>query len=208
VKAYVVYCHPDPDSFTAGVRDRAVDALQAAGHRVRISDLYADGFEPALSRDERLNHLTPPAPAPDIARYCDSVQWCDALVFIYPTWWSGQPAMLTGWFDRVLVRGVAWELADGATRVTARLTNVRRLVAITTHGSSRFLNMVEGETGRRVIGRAVRVLCHRFARTTWLALYNIDRCSEEERGAFLDRVEQRMRHLWPTAKGMTASRRW
>ena len=50
-------------------------------------------------------------------RYCDDLRWCDTLVFVYPTWWSGQPAMLTGWLDRVLVRGVAWELPDGASRI-------------------------------------------------------------------------------------------
>ena len=49
MKAYVVYCHPVPESFTAAVRDRAVNALQSAGHQVRTADLYADGFEPAMS---------------------------------------------------------------------------------------------------------------------------------------------------------------
>jgi putative NADPH-quinone reductase len=115
--------------------------------------------------------------------------------------------MLTGWLDRVLVRGVAWELADGATRITGRLNNVSRLVIITSHGSSKFVNLLEGETGRRVIGRSIRVLCHKFARTTWLALYNIDRCSQREREAFLDRVDQRMRRLWLAPTGL-AGRRW
>ena len=207
MRAYVVYCHPDPDSFTAALRDRAVDALRAAGHEVRVSDLYADGFEPALSREEWLDHLAPPHPHPDIGRYCDNLQWCNALVFIYPTWWSGQPAMLTGWLDRVLVRGVAWELPEGATRITGQLSNVSRLVAITSHGSSKLINLIEGETGRRVIGRSVRVLCHKFARTTWLALYDIDRSSQGEREAFLDRVEHRMRRLWWSPTGL-AGRRW
>ena len=74
-----------------------------------MSDLYADGFEPAMSLYEKVNRLTPPV-SPTSQAYCDNLRWCDALVFIYPTWWSGQPAMLTGWLDRVLVRGVAWEL--------------------------------------------------------------------------------------------------
>lgn len=207
MRAYVVYCHPDPDSFTAAIRDRAMDALRASGHEVRMSDLYADEFEPALSREEWLDHLAPQHPHPKIIGYCDNLRWCNALVFIYPTWWSGQPAMLTGWLDRVLVRGVAWELPEGATRITGQLTNVSRLVAITSHGSSKWINVVEGETGRRVIGRSVRLLCHKFARTTWLALYDIDRSSQGEREAFLDRVEQRMRRLWWSPTGL-AGRRW
>lgn len=207
MNAYVVYCHPDPDSFTAAVCRRAVETLEAGGHQVRISDLYGDGFEPALSLNEKVNRVTPPR-QPDLAGYCDNLRWCDTLVFIYPTWWSGQPAMLTGWLDRVLVRGVAWDLPEGETRITAQLTNVRRLVTITSHGSSKFINVAEGQTGRRVIGRAVRVLCHRFARTTWLAMYNIDRASQAQRNAFLDRVEQRLRRFSPPPPGIAAGRKW
>ncbi|MEY2445283.1 MAG: hypothetical protein QOE00_1863 [Ilumatobacteraceae bacterium] len=195
MRVYVVYCHPDPESFTAAVRQRAVDTLQQAGHDVRVSDLYADGFEPAMSLEEVADHLGPPEEKPAVATYCTNLQWCEALVFVYPTWWSGQPAMLMGWLDRVLIRGVAWDLRDGATRVTGRLTNVRRLVAVTTHGSSKLINMLEGETGRRVIGRAVRALCHRSARTTWLAMYEMDQSTAERREAFLDQVGRRLADL-------------
>ena len=195
MKAYVVYCHPDPQSFTASVRDRAVAALRAGGHDVRISDLYADAFEPAMSLQERLDNGELTEPPPQLAPYCEPLRWCDTLVFIYPTWWSGQPAMLKGWFDRVLLRGVAWESVDGSSVIRPRLTNVRRLISITSHGSPRFANMLEGATGRHVIGRAVRMLCHRFARTTWLALYNIDRCSADERIEFLDTIYRRLSRL-------------
>ena len=195
MKVYVVYCHPDPESFTAAVRDRAVSTLHATGHEVRVSDLYADDFEPTMSRQELLDYSAPSDRNQQVAVYCEHLRWCQALVFIYPTWWSGQPAMLKGWLDRVLVRGVAWELAEGASRITPRLTNVRRLVAITSHGSSKLLNVVEGETGRAVVRKSVRVLCHRFSRTTWVALYGIDRSTAAERATFLDRVERRMRRL-------------
>jgi len=208
VKAFVVYCHPDPDSFTAALRDRAVSALENAGHLVRVADLYADAFDPAMTRQERLEHKDPPDPPRDIARYCADLSWCDTLVFVYPTWWSGQPAMLTGWFDRVLRRGVAWELPDGATRIEARLTNVRRLVTITSHGSSKLINLLEGETGRRVTGRAVRVLCNRIARTTWLAMYNTDRSTPADREAFLDRVDRKMHSLWPVSTNVAGGRKW
>lgn len=192
---HVVYCHPDPQSFTAAIRDRVVDALRRAGHDQRVVDLYADGFEPEMSSAELAAHLDPPEGKVEVASYCADLVWCDALVFIYPTWWSAQPAMLTGWFDRVLIRGVAWELPEGATRLSGRLRNVRHIVAITTHGSSRFVNALEGETGRRVIRRAVRVLCHPLARTTWLSLYGIDRSTPARRQRFLARVERRMRRL-------------
>jgi NAD(P)H dehydrogenase (quinone) len=195
VKVYVVYCHPDPASFTAAVRDRAVSALQGAGHELHVSDLYADEFEPVLSLHERVNHHAPPETKTEVLEYCQNLQWCEALVFVYPTWWSGQPAMLKGWLDRVLVRGVAWELRDGASRITPLLGNVRRLVIVTSHGSASWVNMLEGQAGRRVISRGVRVLCHRFARTTWLAMYGIDHSTPNDRAEFLDRVERRLQRL-------------
>jgi NAD(P)H dehydrogenase (quinone) len=194
MKVYVVYCHPDPNSFTAAVYQRVVDTLAATGHQVRVSDLYADQFQPTLSLHE-ISSSRVSVHQPELVSSCENLRWCDTLVFVYPTWWSGQPAMLTGWFDRVLVRDVASSSTDGATKITSPLTNIRRVVAVTSHGSSKFLNVLEGESGRRVIGRAVRRSCHRFARSTWVAMYNIDRSTDADRKAFLDRVERRMRRL-------------
>jgi len=192
--ALVVYCHPLEDSFVAAVRDRVVAGLTAGGATVRLTDLYADGFDPGFSSIERANHLVA-GTDPAIASYADDLQWCDTLVLVYPTWWSGQPAMLKGWMDRVWVNDVAWTLPEGANRLRPRLRNVRRLVAVTTHGSSKFINMVEGESGKRTVSRSLRSMCHPLARTAWLAMYGIDNASEDERAAFLTRVERRLTRL-------------
>ena len=174
---------------------RVEGSLRAAGHEVRLTDLYADGFRPELSEWERVHHLDPPDGKPEIARYAADLRWCEALVLVYPTWWAGQPGMLKGWIDRVWVAGVAYELPPGANRIRPLLTNIRRLVAVTTHGSSKFVNALEGEGGKRVLTRSLRVLCNRRARTSWIALYAVDRADDAKRAAFLDRVEQRMRKL-------------
>jgi len=195
VRVHLVYCHPSETSFTAAVRDRALAGLHAAGHDVRVSDLYADGFVPELSAWERTNHLAPPETKPDIAEYAANLRWCEALVLVYPTWWAGQPAMLKGWIDRVWVAGVAYELPEGANRIRPRLHNIRRIVAITTHGSTKFVNALEGEGGKRIVTRSLRVLCSKRARTTWIALYNIDRSTDARRAAHLARVEQAMCEL-------------
>ena len=85
MKVHVVHCHPLPDSFAAAARDRVLAGLQAAGHEVRLLDLYADGFVPELSKWEREHHLASPDTKPDIARHAADLQWCDALVLVYPT---------------------------------------------------------------------------------------------------------------------------
>ena len=38
----------------------------------------------------------------------------DFLIFVFPIWWGGVPAILKGWFDRVWIEGVAFTLPPGA----------------------------------------------------------------------------------------------
>jgi len=193
-KALVVYCHPLDDSFVAAVRDRVVTALTAGGAEVRVNDLYAECFDPAFTATDRARHLEP-GTDPTLASYADDLQWCDTLVLVYPTWWSGQPAMLKGWIDRVWVNAVAWTLPDGANRLKPGLRNVRRLVAVTTHGSPKWINVIEGEGGKRTVTRSLRAMCHPLARTSWFALYGVDNSTHARRTRFLERVERRLTRL-------------
>ncbi|MGH9132424.1 MAG: NAD(P)H-dependent oxidoreductase [Ilumatobacteraceae bacterium] len=190
----VVHCHPDPASFVASVRDRVLGALDRAGHTVRTTDLYAEAFDPCFDAHDRLTHLQP-GTAPSLARHADDLRWCDTLVLVYPTWWSGQPAMLKGWIDRVWANGVAWTLPEAGGRLRPLLRNVRRIVVVTTHGSSKLVNALQGEGGKRVVIRALRSLCSRRCRTTWIAMYGVDRSGPDDRSAFLDRVERRLANL-------------
>jgi NAD(P)H dehydrogenase (quinone) len=191
MRILVIHCHPDPASLVAAARDRVMTALSESGHDVRLTDLYAEGFDPRFDEHDRRTHLEPGS-APAVARHADDLQWCEALVFVYPTWWSAQPAMLKGWIDRVWVRGVAWDLPKGGDRVRPLLHNVRRIVVVTTHGSSKFVNAVQGEAGKRTVTRALRVLCHPLCRTSWIAMYDVDRSDDAARRRFLDRVERRL----------------
>ena len=108
MRALVIYCHPRQGSFTEAVRDVVLEKLTAIGAEVRLRDLYAEGFDPVLSareheiyEDEALNR------AP-VVSHCADLAWCDTLIFVYPTWWYGLPAMIKGWLDRVLVPGLAF----------------------------------------------------------------------------------------------------
>jgi NAD(P)H dehydrogenase (quinone) len=194
VRVLVVHCHPNAESLVAAAKDRALAGLHAAGHEVRLTDLYADGFDPMMSADERRSHKEPGV-APELQRYADDLAWAEALVLVYPTWWSGQPAMLKGWIDRVWVAGVAWELPPGRDILRPLLTNIRRIVVVTTHGSPKWTNALEGEAGKRTAFRAIRAMCSKRTRTTWLAIYGLDQADAAQRTAWLDRVERRLARL-------------
>ncbi len=196
MNVYVVYCHPDRESLAGAALERVMAGLQQGGHTIRLSDLYADGFDPALSAAERANQLVDhrehPEVRPALQGYIDDLTWCDTLVLVYPTWWGGQPAMLKGWFDRVWVTGVVYEAPAGKNRITSLLHNVQRIVVVTTHGSSKRVNSLQGEPGKRTVTRSLRALCNRWCRTDWISLYDVDRATPDDCRRFLARVEHHM----------------
>lgn len=191
-RTLVVFCHPVRESFMGAAFDTAVAALRGRGDDVRMIDLYGDGFDPVLSREAWRAHLGPPEAKPGIAAYAEALRWCDGLVFVYPTWYGSQPAMLKGWFDRVWVEGVAYTLPAGADRIRPLLRHIRRITVVTSHGSPKWLNAVQGEPGKRVLLRGLRSLCHPLARSRWLAMYGMDRATDDERREFLARLERRL----------------
>lgn len=194
MRVLVVYCHPNPQSLIGAAKHRSLAALATAGHEIRLTDLYEAGFQPEMTSSERRTHKVPGVDQ-DLRSHVDDLAWAEALVLIYPTWWSAQPAMLKGWIDRVWVAGVAWTMEPGATRPKPKLRNVRRIVVVTTHGSSKLVNALQGEPGKRVAFRALRSMCARRTRTTWCALYGVDRDDGDARRSFLDRVERTLAEL-------------
>jgi NAD(P)H dehydrogenase (quinone) len=115
-------------------------------------------------------------------------------VFVYPTWWSSLPAILKGWLERTMVAGVGFRF-DHRHRVRPGITNIRRIVGITTYGSPwRYVKGIN-DNGRRTLTRALRLSTGGRARCTWLGFYAIDSRSDTDRAAFLERVERRMADL-------------
>ncbi len=187
----VVYAHPVDTSYGAALRDQVLASLQQAGHEVRLIDLYAEGFDPALSRDERLAYHTPGENEQMVRAHIDQIKWAEALVFVYPTWWYGLPAMLKGWFDRVWVPFVTFSLPESGA-IRGLMDNIRRLVIVTTAGSPWWWLKLMGSPGRVTIMRGVRALCHWRCQKIWLAHYKMDHSTEESRAAFLAKVAERL----------------
>lgn len=189
MRALVVYCHPSPDSFTAAVRDAVVARLAAARAELRVADLYAAGFQPVLTRAEWEGYLDAPANRVPVAAEVADLTWCDTLVFVYPTWWYGLPAMLKGWLERVLLPEVAFHMpkAEGED-IRPGLTRITRLAVFTTCGASWWLTRLVGAPGRRTLLRGLRLVCAPRCRTAYAAHYLMDSSTAESRARHLARV--------------------
>lgn len=197
----VVTAHPSQKSFLWALRETALEQMKENGHDVRVHDLWQENFDPVFTLFERKNHVSDPEVKlkqfPELRQHVVDLQWCEALVLVYPTWWSSQPAILKGWIDRVFMSGVAWRLDAGKALLSPNLKNVRKIVVITTHGSRKWMNWLEGEGGKRIAFRAIRTMFHWRTKATWISVYGLDRTSHSERQRAIGRVRKKVNRVLP-----------
>lgn len=107
----------------------------------------------------------------------------DLLVLIYPTWWGGYPASLLQWIQDSLMLG------------NGMLANVQKVISVTTHGSSKLVNIVQGEWGKAYTKRKLLPLCKNDVQSEWLSLYKIDRQRPQNLETFLEEVSKSFARL-------------
>ncbi|MEM9796370.1 MAG: NAD(P)H-dependent oxidoreductase [Pseudomonadota bacterium] len=195
MRALIVFCHPKTDSFSGAVLETVKARLDAAQAEYRVRDLYRSNFSPVLTGHELDIYLDEAANTEPVAQDVADLQWADTLIFVYPTWWYGLPAMLKGWLDRVLVPGVAFIMPKDGEDIRPGLTNIKRLGVFTTCGASWWLTTLIGAPGKRTLTRGVRAICAKGCRTFYAAHHLMDSSSPESRAKHLDRVGQTMDRL-------------
>jgi len=191
MKILYVYCHPLPESFHAGIRAEALAGLNEAGHEVDLLDLYVENFNPVLSEEGRRHYhdeaINQTGLEPIIAR----LQRAEAIVLQFPTWCFGPPAMLKGFFDRLFMPGVAFDLSDPA-HVKPMLGNIRKIAGIVTYGRPRLMALWMGDPPRKIVTRYVRWFAAKSAKAEYHALYHLNVASLAQREAFVRRVRSAM----------------
>ena len=143
MRVLIVYAHPNPASFNHAMLESCHQGLLAAGHEVRIKDLYQENFDPVLRANDLATLQTGVIP-PKIAHEQEALLWAEGLIFIYPLWWYERPAILKGWFDHVLTYGTAYTYdANGPQGL---LKHQKALVLITAGSDKNFYEATNAET--------------------------------------------------------------
>ena len=146
----IVFAHPEPASFSAALKNQAVATLTAAGHAVVVSDLYAQGWNPALGPQEfdhdradaafldlaceQEHAFANDSHAADVRAEQAKVGAAELVLLHFPVWWFGMPALLKGWVDRVFSRGFAY--SAGRKYERGHFHGKRAMLCITTGTAS------------------------------------------------------------------------
>lgn len=194
MRVLYLYCHPLPDSYHAAIREVAISTLRGAGHDVDLCDLYAEGFEPILTAQMRRTYHDTSVNQHGLEAHVARLRAAEALVVQFPTWCFGMPAMLKGYFDRLIMPGVAFDLTDPAA-VKPMLGNIRTIHGIVTYGRQRHVAWYMGDPPRKAVTRYLPWFTGRTARTAYHALYHMNVATEAQRTAFIGRVALAMRRI-------------
>ncbi|MBN8942789.1 MAG: NAD(P)H-dependent oxidoreductase [Rhizobiales bacterium] len=204
----IVHAHPEPASFNGALTRRAVEALTGAGHTVTVSDLYAEGFDPVAGRHDftemaeagRFHYQTEQAHAAktgtfstELAREQARVAEADLLVLQFPLWWGSPPAILKGWFERVLAYGFGY--VDGARFDNGLFRGRRALMSVTTGGTPERFSAggSYGEIDQVLYPVKHLLLAYMgYAVEEPFVAYAAPRISAEERAGYLDAFAQRL----------------
>lgn len=127
----VLYAHPYSGSFNHAILEEVISALKEENRDYTLIDLYADNFNPALdaaslrlySRGETADHL--------VKKYLDILMSSDSIIMIFPVWWGMMPAIVKGFFDKVMLAGTAYQY-DATGNLVPDKINLKRTLIFTT----------------------------------------------------------------------------
>lgn len=193
MRVMVLHAHPDPESYNAALFRLVTARLAAAGHEVDICDLYAEDFQPVLTRAERVGYHAIPANRGSVEAWVQRLEAARALVLVYPVWNFGLPAILKGFFDRVFLPGVSFRMVDG--RVRPNLQHIEKLTVVTTYGGPRWRAFLVGDPPRKLATRVLRALIRPAGPVHYLAHYDMNRSTDATRTAFMARVDAAIARL-------------
>ncbi|MBY4589607.1 NAD(P)H-dependent oxidoreductase [Rhizobium redzepovicii] len=190
MRVLVLHSHPVEESYGKALYKQTLESLQKAGHEVDACDLYAENFDPVLSRHDRLAYHDYPGNTELVKPYVERLKQAEALVLVTPIWNFGFPAILKGYFDRVWLPGVSFELVDG--KVESRLRHIRKLAAVLTYGATPFRAFAAGNPPKKIVKRVLRAQINPLRPVTFLAHYDMNNCTPESRASFLEKVKTAM----------------
>jgi len=172
------------------VAGAAITALTEEEHEVLIKDLYETDFSPSLTVTERQSYYRSSFDSAALQSKVERLLSAEALVPVFPNWWFAFPAVLKGWFDRVLAPSITYDHTSNFGPTKPRLRNLRRALAITSLGSPwRVDRLIIWQPMKRILSTAHFGTCAPACRFEMISLYKADNLNATEVKSFNSRVQ-------------------
>ncbi|MDR1202514.1 MAG: NAD(P)H-dependent oxidoreductase [Tannerellaceae bacterium] len=147
----IVYAHQLEDSLNATIRNTLVEHLRSNNQSYHLIDLYKDGFQPAMTPEERRTFFTGTGESNDplVKQYQNILRETDHLVFIFPVWFNGEPSIVKAFFERTCLPGFGYAYIENGLKPL--LTHIQQITVLTTSGAPTemlagyFGNMIENQ---------------------------------------------------------------
>ena len=191
MRCLVVKSHPLSESLCSAISRRVVKMLQAHGHEVTLQDLYAEGFDAAMTQTERASYYEGPYSTQSVSSQVEQLLSAEAIVLVFPTWWFSFPAILKGWFDRVWAPGVAYDHSAGYGPIKPRLHNLREMLVITSLGAPWWVDrLIMRQPVKRVLKTALVGACAPKCRFQMVSMYKSESLTSAQVNEFWLRVKR------------------
>lgn len=194
MKWLVVVGHPLSDSLCCNLSKFVTENLNATNHEVTVKNLYDESFSPQLTYLERQSYYADSYNYSAVEKDVEQLLDAEGIVLLFPTWWFGFPAILKGWIDRVWAPGIAYDHANNFGPIKPRLSNLRRVLVVTTLGAPWWIDFfVLGRPVKRIIKYAILGACARNSKLTYLSLYKSERLNVAKVDRFKAKVSRCIR---------------
>lgn len=179
----IIYAHPYEKSFNYGILQRVQELLVAKDEKYQLIDLYADGFNPAYTKQELALFNQGQALDPLVLRYQELLKTTQKLIFIFPIWWADMPAIVKGFEDKVFLKQLAY--VPTTTGLKGNLTNIKEALVISTSTAPTWYLKWFGGNGisRAMLNHTLKGIG--IKKRKWLNFGNMDKSTAVQRQNFL-----------------------
>ncbi len=184
----IIYAHPYEKSFNYGILQRVQELLVAKDEKYQLIDLYADGFNPAYTKQELALFNQGQALDPLVLRYQELLKTTQKLIFIFPIWWADMPAIVKGFEDKVFLKQLAY--VPTTTGLKGNLTNIKEALVISTSTAPTWYLKWLGGNGisRAMLNHTLKGIG--IKKRKWLNFGNMDKSTAVQRQDFLANLAQ------------------
>ena len=181
----IIFAHPYSKSFNKAILDKVVEKLDEMQEKYTIIDLNKDGFNPVMTEEELSLYSQGKSIDPLVLKYQEILKNTDELILVFPVWWMSMPAILKGFFDKVMIKGFAYENSNYG--IKGFLNNIKTAKMITTAEAPKFLLNI---TGFGITMKKANLGGIGIKKTKWIHYSLRAKGKDEDRKKFLEKVKE------------------